>query len=281
MKYYALILFLNSILSASNSQYRITKLRKDGINCYGNTLFQCLYNLDSLHYLSHFKFKSEICSNLSSIFAHLKQQSYPNKLNISTFIKNLKNNGSNTNQQHNETQQKDNIINEVYNLIDFISSSSLIKGAFNDPVEFLELLLHKCSETRNYEDFKFFKKFTYIYNAKILGVITRPELTFEEGLTMHLRSINSSILPKILTYAFSYINGNENRNYKVTKYLKINNQIYVLKSFIVNIGGNNGHFYAVLHKNKKFYRVDDEIIEELDYDKPIKGVYVLFYEKLK
>lgn len=164
-------------------------------------------------------------------------------------------------------------------MIDYIDNKDLKKGTFNDPVEFLQLLLKKCLSSDNFEDFKFFKKFTFVHNKTIIGPITSSKQSLKYGLVGFFKNLGVCKLPKILTFIFGYKTGNENINFEILKYFKIQNQKYMLKSFIVNLNGNNGHFYAVLHINNKMYKVDDDNIHEVIFESHFKGVYMLFYEK--
>lgn len=75
MKYFTFLFFYINIFLTSSNQVYITRLQKDGLHCYANSLFQCLNNINILDYLTNFEFKSHICYNLSKILKFLKEQS--------------------------------------------------------------------------------------------------------------------------------------------------------------------------------------------------------------
>ena len=63
--------------------------------------------------------------------------------------------------------------------------------------------------------------------------------------------------------------------------LKVKNTNYILVADIQHIGTmDGGHYFARIRRpNKKYYQVDDNMIQEISNFKPTKNTYLLFYNK--
>jgi ubiquitin C-terminal hydrolase len=93
--------------------------------------------------------------------------------------------------------------------------------------------------------------------------------------------------PKYLTIhlkRFGIINGKIQKitkNIKIPNSISLNNNTYMLKSYILHGGNTNGGHYVNYTKfNDKIYLLNDNSVSEINYDQNIENSYVYLYTKI-
>ncbi|EQB61268.1 hypothetical protein NAPIS_ORF01160 [Vairimorpha apis BRL 01] len=289
-----MLLFLNLIIintsnETSDSLSEIPRFRNDSINCYGNSLFQCLNNIKRLNYFLKTNFRFPVYKELSDMFQKMKKFDY----NV-YFLKNHNTKDIEYDKKSKEPYTtnfyenflfKNNSIDSVldfsnhYNfLINFINIKGLNTGEENDPIEFLEFLLQKCYTHDFYNETSFYDDFKIEFDGHLMNILNFPISNIQNELNEFFQYKPIRYFPKIAVIRFFYQPGNENKSCLILKSIYIKNQKYSLNSLIINQRGFYGHFYAILNVNGVYFKADNEFVEKIDFLDERKGVYALFYE---
>lgn len=293
--------FYSLKLSICMDSIDIPKLYNDSIHCYANSLMQCLKNSNEFYFLQRYRFHSLICQELSFIFREMKNypklyyrniseeklQNYRKQKNRIEIITDYeKKNNFWFLKKHIEDKRLENykicldLSSSYSNLIDIINQKGLNKQQANDPIEFLELLLQKCKHSYFLEDRDFCRKFLCILDGSNVFSFGFTKIDLQYELIQAFENVKITKFPKIAIFVNNNISSKFNKEfYPIFKCLYIQGVKYNLNSFIVNKYGHNGHFFAVLFKNEKFVKVDNDKIQILPDITLFKGVYAFFYEK--
>lgn len=292
-----MILFLNLFyfmftFETSDAISKIPKFQNDCINCYGNSLFQCLNNIKRLNYFLNINYEFPPYQKLSMMFQKMKKFDYIlnyNKIRSNLLFKDVVHFNANDKQSENQTcrisltqkQKSDDILDFSYYynfLIKFINVQGLVVNKENDPIEFLELLLLKCFQNDCKNETSFYNDFKFEFDGLCFTNLNFPISNVQDELNKLFLSKPIRHYPKIAVIHFYYQPGNEDKLSVILKVIYIGNKKYTLNSLIINQRGHLGHFYAVLNIGNEFFKADNEYVKKIDFLDIQKGAYALFYE---
>lgn len=258
----------------------------NGLNCYANTLFQTINNVDILrNYFSGISDESRTVS--MEVKKILNKLNTPSKvpIDISEHILKI------INAEGNGEILKPNKMNDVAELYDAIMSSAIKEGLnvrykksiFHDSAFFdnnnvsNSYLINNCTIKRkpnvknmNECNFSLFLCLDYQSNQRF-------EEAIQECFYTQYKLESSGTELVVLLFengalkAFDMI---------LQENLLFNSKSYTLKSICVNKGGDNGHYIARIIKNNKIIEYNDSVVSEhkLDLSKPQGNVRLAFYE---